>query len=466
MTNTPDTPNPGQDHLPGFEPSSAEVNGSSGIELNLNSSPDPDVDPTEDTNLDSPVMTSDAEDVDVRDEPLGDPEIADEDIDIDDEESNDLSFAFFAFALLVLVGASVYFVGTLLNTEAETAAAAESANEVIENFDSGAPFATVPPEEVTPSTLPLADDTTDDPVEAPVEEEEEDTSAIPIQTVDPEDLGIVFVNRAPGDDYGRVGYIDRAGERQQTRLGCFRIDQNANGGLCLQGGNGFTHRALVLDEGLNAVLRFGITDPSRSAASPDGEFFAWTGFVTGHDYLSPGQFSTTTQLIELERGLGVDLENDFTLLDANGERLDEPTRNYWGVTFVDSNRFYATLGLDDGSTSLVEGSINDGTLQVAFENANCPEVSPDGTTIVAKERRGDHFQVIAIDVATGERRDLEETRSVEDQVEFLDDSTIIYGLPNEAEGTPAQPASDVWALDLDGGAPQLIIPFAASPAAI
>ena len=84
-----------------------------------------------------------------------------------------------------------------------------------------------------------------------------------------------------------------------------------------------------------------------------------------------------------------------------------------------------------------------------------------------KERtEGDFFQLVAIDVATGSRRNLPEARSVEDQVEFLDNNTIIYGLPNESEGTEAQPAWDVWSLDLNGGAPQLIIPFADSPAAI
>ena len=105
-------------------------------------------------------------------------------------------------------------------------------------------------------------------------------------------------------------------------------------------------------------------------------------------------------------------------------------------------------------------------MNVVYENATCPEVSPDGSTLVVKERRGDFFQLVAIDTATGARRDLAESRSVEDQVEFLDNSTIIYGLPNEAEGTEAQPAWDVWALNLNGGAPQLIIPFADSPAAI
>ena len=86
--------------------------------------------------------------------------------------------------------------------------------------------------------------------------------------------------------------------------------------------------------------------------------------------------------------------------------------------------------------------------------------------IVAKEQRGDSFQLVLINNETGERSDLVETRSVDDQVEWVDNSTILYGVVNPEEGTEAQPVLDVYALNvLDGSAPQLIIPFADSPAA-
>ena len=394
----------------------------------------------------------------------------------EDEKSSTAAFALLALALLFMVGASVYFVGRLLSESADTAAAADRAATQIENFEQ--------PQELIdlePSALPLADETTEAETDATDaeqssdntesnaagEEEEFDETEAPSPNVDPQQIGIAFVDRTPGDGYGTVGYIDRTGVRQSTELECERVDLNANGGLCLDGSNGIGGggRGLVLDPGLNPVLRFGINLPSRAAASPDGEVVAWTGFSLGHDYLNAGEFATTTQLVEVERGIGANLETMFTTFSPDGEIINDETRNFWGVTFVDSDRFYATIGVG-AATSIVEGSISTSTLNVVHENATCPEVSPDGSTIVAKERRGDFFQVIAIDTATGARRDLAETRSVEDQVEFLDDDTIIYGLPNTAEGTEAQPAWDVWSLDLNGGSPQLIIPFADSPAAI
>lgn len=392
---------------------------------------------------------------------------------------SNLAFGVLAVALLVMVGASVFFVGSLLGNASETEAAAESAAEQIEAFEQQPPVTAAP--ETTPPTVPFAEDETSDPEEAEpepdaddatVEEEEEDEeftgTQAPLPTVDPETIGIVFVNRTPGDDYGKVGYIDRAGGRNQTELECERIDLNANGGICLDddtgiGGGG---RGLVLGPDLNATLRFGINLPSRAAASPDGEVVAWTGFSLGHSYLAPGEFATITQLVEVERGIGANLETIFTTWDINGERIVDDNRNFWGVTFVDSDRFYATIGVGE-STSIVEGTISTSTMNVVHENATCPEISPDGSTLVVKERtEGDFFQLVAIDVATGTRRNLPEARSVEDQVEFLDNGTIIYGLPNEAEGTESQPAWDVWSLDLNGGQPQLIIPFADSPAAI
>ena len=74
--------------------------------------------------------------------------------------------------------------------------------------------------------------------------------------------------------------------------------------------------------------------------------------------------------------------------------------------------------------------------------------------------------LVAIDVASGDRRDLDETMMVDDQVEFLDNDTILYAKVNEEEGTVSQPVFDIWALDLaPGSTPRMIVPFADSPAA-
>ena len=391
----------------------------------------------------------------------------------DESTGGPASFGLLAIAFLVLAGGAVYFFGAVLSADDETEEAQARAEEQIELFDPTeftSEFGNdqiddlAEPDDEPPSSLPLAPDETGS---VPSElEEPSATTVTPSPSIDPSQIALAFINRVPGDEYGRVGYIDPEGQRHITELECSRLDLNEQIGICLSAtaGLGGSGRGLLLDPDLNPRLRFSVNLPSRAAVSPDGSVVAWTGFSLGHSYLDSGEFATTTQLISVDRSIGANLEQVFASY-RDGERITNLEANYWGVTFVDSDLFYATLGVDDG-TSIVEGRVSNSRLDVVFENATCPEVSPDGTTIVAKEWREDRFQVVAIDIETGARRDLGESRSVEDQVEWADDDTILYALPNDAEGTEAQPVYDVWALDIAADAvPRMIIPFADSPAA-
>jgi hypothetical protein len=377
------------------------------------------------------------------------------------------SFVLLAVAMLVLVGGSVYFVGQLLSAKDDTTRAQESAEAQIEDFDPSE-FTSDLIEHGTPSSLPLVGDDQDDADSAP-QPPRSTTTTTPIARpgVDPANIALAFINRVPGDEYGRVGYIDARGERHVTELECDRLDINEAGGICLSASAGFGGggRGLLLDAGFNAQLKFGVNQPSRAAVSPDGGVVSWTGFTRGHSYLVPGEFATTTQLISVDRGVGANLETIFATFDIDGDPLIAEDRNYWGVTFLDNDRFYATVGYEN-TTAIVAGQVSNSRLDIVYENASCPEVSPDGRTIVAKEFRDGRFQLVAIDVVSGTRRDLGETRSVDDQVEWADDDNILYALPNADEGTDAQPVFDVWALNVaPGSEPQLVIPFADSPAA-
>ena len=389
------------------------------------------------------------------------------------------SFVFILIAMLVLAGGVVYVLGASSRADEETEVAEASARATIEAFDPNE-FTS----ELEPDELALADDdvpaTTNAPATTAETDADEATADDAVVTppttspegievgdpIDPRNIALAFVNRIPGEEYETVGWIDNEGVRHSTGLECARIDLNESGGICLasDGGLGGSARGFILDAAMVPQNSFGLNRPSRAAVSPDGAVVVWTGFTLGHSYLAEGEFATITQLISVERSLGANLETDFLTTD-DGVRIENPDRNYWGVTFVDSDHFYATMGTE-GTTSIVEGRISNSTIEVRYENASCPEVSPDGSTIVAKELRGDRFQLVAIDVASGERRDLGETMMVDDQVEFLDDDTILYAKVNETEGTAAQPVFDIWALDLaPGSTPRMVVPFADSPAA-
>lgn len=412
-----------------------------------------------------------------------------------DDESTALSngaLAFVAFAALVLVAGGIFVAGSFFSQGEETATAQAEAesqiaeynpDEFVSEFTQEELSGEAEPEAVivepTPTTVPdavaLADETdadqnaeaeeaTDPAADEAEEVGEEIDTTIPL--IDPNDTALVFINRVPGDEYGFVGYVNLAGERFITPLSCDRLDWNRNGGVCLQGGSiGSPGRGLLLDEFLRPVRRFGIATPSRAAISPDGGTVSWTGFVTGHDYLAAGEFATTTQLIDVERELGAELQEDFETYISEDETLSSEDQNYWGTTYIDNQTFYATVGFE-GQTNLVFGDVRTGRLDIVHENASCPEVSPNGSTIVAKEQRDQSFQLVAINAATGERRDLNDARSVDDQVEWVDDNTIVYGLPNPDAGTTGQPALDIWVLNVnDGSAPRLLLAFADSPAA-
>ncbi len=395
--------------------------------------------------------------------PIAEPLEGDE-IDVEESGPSGGAMALLAIALLMLAGGGVYLIGSIMSADSETADAQAAAEEEIAQFDPNEFESNFTEEDLdpdaSPESIPMADDDSASTTPATPT-----TTEAPFVGVNPDDVALVFVNRVPGDDYGKVGYIDRNAERHIVDLPCVRIDWNVNGGLCLDEGSTIAPaRGFLLNETLEPQMRFDLSRPSRAAVSPDGSVMAWTGFTLGHSYLQPGEFATITQLISVERQVGANLETIWTTFDIDGNIVSDSDRNYWGVTFVDSDRFYATIGYG-GSTSIIEGSVQSRRLDVRFEDASCPEISPDGSTIVAKEMRGDTFQLVAIDVATGARRDLGETRSVDDQVEWIDDGRIAYGMPSDG-GTEGQPAFDVWVLDVASGSqPQLLVPFADSPAA-
>jgi Tol biopolymer transport system component len=118
-----------------------------------------------------------------------------------------------------------------------------------------------------------------------------------------------------------------------------------------------------------------------------------------------------------------------------------------------------------GHRYLVEGDIAAKTVRTVAKNVECPSLSPDGRRIAFKSAvDGDPakgWRLSVLDLSSGARTPLAETRSVDDQPAWLDPNTIGYAVPRAAGD------SDVWTVPADGsGAPRLLIPHAESPAAL
>jgi hypothetical protein len=252
--------------------------------------------------------------------------------------------------------------------------------------------------------------------------------------------------------------------RVLTGLFCQRAYFAGGHGICL--GKDLLGSGFFFDAGFQAGRTFqqpGL--PSRARIAPDGRHSASTVFVTGHGYNTPG-FSTQTLIADLSSGATVNLEQ-FTVT-RDGQRFQSPDFNFWGVTFgADGNRFYATLGTS-GHTYLVEGNLATRTARVLTDGVECPDLSPDGTRVAYKRRApGDQRQwrLHVLDLRTMVDTALAETRSVDDQVEWLDGSRILYGLQDL--GPPPTLDVNLWSAPADGsGTPSLFMAHAASPAVV
>ena len=89
----------------------------------------------------------------------------------------------------------------------------------------------------------------------------------------------------------------------------------------------------------------------------------------------------------------------------------------------------------------------------------CPSLSPDGRLIAYKSRQEHGFQpatwqLRVLDLATLVDRPLTEARSIDDQVAWVDDAHVAYGVQERRQ---ASTDVDVWTATADGtGAPELL----------
>lgn len=282
---------------------------------------------------------------------------------------------------------------------------------------------------------------------------------------------VLFRNTAPGAGYGMIGTVplsEPAGERTLAGVACDRVYGTMESILCLKTNRGLVtnFEAVLLNPDWQPTGSWAVPGiPSRTRMSADGSLVATTVFVSGHSYGSGG-FSTETS-IRAPQGGGTGNLEDFALL-VNGTRVTAADRNIWGVTFAPghSDTFYATAA-SSGRVWLVQGSISARTLTAIHDGVECPSLSPDGTRIAFKKNTGGslaaHWRVAFLDLGTGRETVLSETRSVDDQIEWLDDQTLLYGLARDSGSGD----SDIWQIKADPAArSSLYIEHAWSPSVV
>lgn len=270
---------------------------------------------------------------------------------------------------------------------------------------------------------------------------------------------LVFVDEVSGR-VASVPLSSPGGPRRVSSLSCKRFFTAAGKGLCLADASGPLpgSAAVFVDRSLAERRRVEVSGvPNRAKLSADGRMASWTTFVTGDSYAQAGTFSTRTAIL--------DTETDVYASNIEGTRIEgmklASDRNFWGVTFTSDDRtYYATLSTA-GKTYLIQGDAAEESAKALRENAECPSLSPDGKRVAFKKRvPGDGarpWRQHVLDLTTMVETPLAETRGIDDQVVWLDNDTIAYGLPGEG----------IWAVQADGeGAPRQLVPHASSPSVV
>jgi hypothetical protein len=281
---------------------------------------------------------------------------------------------------------------------------------------------------------------------------------------------LMFISLIPGPSFRHVVMAplgDPDGARYVTPLRCDRVYYAGSRGLCLltdaSNPDKTGYFAHVFDEHFTDLHSMSLTGaPSRTRLSPDGRRAAFTVFDEGHSY-ADGVFSTRTTIVDTLAGTTIG-ELESWKVTRNGAPFANKDFNFWGVTFAaDGNTFYATLRTQ-GSAYLIEGNVETREARVLMQGAECPSLSPDHTRIAFKKRLGGSggwWQLSLYDLSTHGVRALSgDTESVDDQVEWLDASNLIYFRPN-ADG------NIIWRLATDSGErPQPFVREGFSPAVV
>ncbi|MET8954303.1 TolB family protein [Streptomyces sp. NPDC004393] len=279
---------------------------------------------------------------------------------------------------------------------------------------------------------------------------------------------VVFRNMAWGphrDELVSAPATDPSGPRTASRVKCLRFYAASGTGVCLQAVHGpvsDTYRAVILDASLRIRARYDVPGiPSRARVSPSGRYAAWTAFVGGDSYAGTN-FSTRAAIVDTRTGELTESLEAYRIV-KDGRTYHAADVNFWGVTFASDDRtFYATLATQ-GSTYLIRGDLRSRTVTTLHTNVECPSLSPDGTRIAFKKRvpglpKDAPWHLYVLNLRTLHETALAEARSVDDQVVWRDDHTLVYALPGDY-------GADLYTLPADGtGKPRRISTAAVSPA--
>ena len=278
---------------------------------------------------------------------------------------------------------------------------------------------------------------------------------------------LVYRSTALGPDYGKVAMStlsDPGGASAVTEDACDRVDQRQWHHLCLRPNRAWCWPARSPPGTAPVASAYPVSCPAYPAG-PGCHPTARSPPPRPSSRVTPTSVPASRRAPTCMTWLPAPRCTSRTSPSATeGRRITPVDRNYWGVTFLDDDTFYLTVAFD-GRPWLARGSLSTHTVTTVHADAECPSLSPDGRRVAYKKLQpSGGWRIAVLDLAGGPERLLTETHSVDDQVQWLDDDTVLYGLPLTGERGGE---SDLWELPADGaGPPRLLVPQAWSASVV
>jgi len=231
--------------------------------------------------------------------------------------------------------------------------------------------------------------------------------------------------------------------RVATGLVCERVHFAAGHGVCLSAEHAAesSYFAVVFGADFAPAGRSELGGaPTFARVSPDGRLAA-ASFQTSPPTEEAPIAPSETWLLDTASGKVVADLADFDLV-RDGVTVTEPEVDYWGVTFKrDGDGFYASVRYG-GNIYLAEGSIAAHRLTVLRGGVSAPSLSPDQRHLAFASlvsSLGPTWRFHLLDLSTGVDSELPETRSIDDQMEWMGDDQLLYGL-----------STDIWSVASSG----------------
>jgi hypothetical protein len=264
-----------------------------------------------------------------------------------------------------------------------------------------------------------------------------------------------------GAEAGRIDVLRLPGAQAQGQLGlrCERMHYGSGVLACLRAVPGQGLKLDLADKAgqVGQTLSFpNVLLASRVRVAADGALVAFTGFSSGHTYTGT-DFATRTYVVDAaRRRLLADLST-FRVVESAALKMPARRFNVWGVSFdpAAQGRFVATVGAG-GEVFLAQGDLAAKTLVLLRKDMECPSYSPDGKRIAFKRRKpGGGWLPAVYEPASGREWVLQEARSLDDQILWLDNATIAYELVRP--GQPEGGETDVVVRAASGSGPSTVL---------